>query len=301
MPGIFGFAQCEKEMLNPANITAPMQDMLLYHPNLRSDSIYSDQFVSAGRCVTDINNRALKPITTDGITIWFDGEFYNQNEIKEQHKVNGSNDLALLHALYLSNDLNSALITIDGIFSAAIYDRNQKTLTILCDRYGMKHVYVSYNYTAIGWASEIKALTVLPWVSRDIDKKALCRFMQYGYFIENDTWFSSVKLIQPASVIKFRLSDGSVNNDTYWSWDRIRPLPGKIDLIETGKEWGRLFTNAVRKRAWPEENVGITLSGGLDSRAILAAFPDGYGQVHTATLGTRGCVDIDIAAKAAAV
>jgi hypothetical protein len=60
----------------------------------------------------------------------------------------------------------------------------------------MKHVYVSSDTNSIGWTSEIKALTAIPYVSKEIYKNALEKFLHYGYFIEDDTWFGSVKLIQ---------------------------------------------------------------------------------------------------------
>lgn len=301
MPGIFGFAQCKNGPLNPNNITIRMQNLLHYHPNLKTEPIYGDRLVSVGHCIPDIIRKVPETFTKDGISIWIDGEFYNQPWISKQINIKSTNDHELLHELYLSHDFKSSLTMIDGIFSAVIYDRPRNTLLILCDRYGMKHVYVSSDTNSIGWTSEIKALTAIPYVSKEIDKNALEKFLHYGYFIEDDTWFGSVKLIQGASLIKFCLSTGSIERSTYWSWDKIRPVSGRIDIREAGQEWGRLFTNSVRKRVKPGERAGLTLSGGLDSRAILAAFPDDYGQVQTATFGKKNCIDIDIARKASVV
>jgi len=301
MPGIFGFAQCGKGTLNPNDITVRMQNLLHYHPNLKTEQIYGDRFVSAGHCMPDFMKKVPEPFTKDGISIWIDGEFYNQPEICKKLNIKSTIEHELLHELYLSQDFKSSLTMIDGVFSAVIYDRPQNTLLLLCDRYGMNHLYVSSDTKSIGWASEIKALTAIPWVSKEIDENALEKFIHYGYFIEDDTWFGSVKLIQPASLIKFCLSNGSIERSTYWSWDQIRPVSGKIDIREAGQEWGRLFTNAVRKRVKQGERAGVTLSGGLDSRAILAAFPDEYGQVQAVTFGKKNCLDIDIAQKASAI
>lgn len=301
MPGIFGFAQCEKGTFNPKDIAIRMQNLLHYHPNLKTEPIYGDRFVSAGHCMPDIIKKVPEPFTKDGISIWIDGEFYNQPEVCSQFNLKSTTGHELLYELYLSHDFKSALTEIDGIFSAVIYDRPQNSLLLLCDRYGMKHMYVSSDNRSIGWASEIKALTAIPWVSKEIDKKTLENFLHYGYFIEDDTWFGSVKLIQPAGLIKFNLSNGSIERSIYWAWDQIRPVSGKIDIREAGQEWGRLFTNAVRKRVNQGERAGLTLSGGLDSRAILAAFPDEYGQVQAATFGKKNCLDIDLAQKASTV
>ena len=66
---------------------------------------------------------------------------------------------------------------------------------------------------------------------------------------------------------------------------------------EVAKELGRLFRNAVRKCVNSNERIGVSLSGGLDSRAVLAAVPEDYKPLHTFTFGQEGCDDIKIARK----
>ena len=109
------------------------------------------------------------------------------------------------------------------------------------------------------------------------------------------------KAFSAACVLRFSLADGFLCRDVYWSWERITPLKGAIDIHETGREWGKRFVAAVEKRVRPHERAGLMLSGGLDSRSILAAFPLRGDDVHAATFGKRGCQDIRIAAEAAAV
>ena len=76
-------------------------------------------------------------------------------------------------------------------------------------------------------------------------------------------------------------------------------MTGKIDEDEVAEELGRLFVNAVRRRCTQEKDIGVCLSGGLDSRAILAAMPNRQEPIHAITFGKRGCDDIRIASKVA--
>jgi asparagine synthase (glutamine-hydrolysing) len=85
----------------------------------------------------------------------------------------------------------------------------------------------------------------------------------------------------------------------YWSWNDIKPLRGRIDQCEIIEELGRLFIGAVKQRTSENRKCGLALSGGLDSRAILAAMPEGSYPIHAFTFGTRSCDDIRYAKEAA--
>ena len=77
-------------------------------------------------------------------------------------------------------------------------------------------------------------------------------------------------------------------------------MTGKIDVDEVAEELGRLFIDAVNRRC-NQKGIGVCLSGGLDSRAILAAMPNRQEPIHTITFGKRGCDDIRIASKVAKI
>lgn len=301
MPGLFGIARNNNAHPFPLQVPVLMEGLLKYNANFISDKIFTDRNVSAGRCHTNIINREEQPYSKNNISIWFDGEFYNQGELKTHCGLTATTDPALLLELYQKKEFKTFLPRIDGIFSSVIYDAERQLLFLISDRYGLRHLYFSRGNGTIGWSSEIKALTAVPWFNTAIDKEALGRFTRFGYFIQDDTWFTDIKLFPPASFMIFSLADGSTKIENYWSWEQIKPFDNSIDLHSVGEEWGRLFRKAVEKRCHRDEKTGVTLSGGLDSRAILAAFPETHRPIQTATFGTHGCLDIRIAAQAAAV
>ena len=301
MPGIFGTARCDTASPLSAQTIASMEALLRYKPFFQCDPHFSDQSVSAGRCYTGIINRERQPFSKNEIRVWFDGEFYNQSGLRKKFDVTAQTDPALLVELYQTQDLKTFLPEIDGIFSSVIYDVSRKCLLFLNDRYGLRHLYISRQVDAIAWSSELKALSVVPWFNGTTDKKAVDQYLRFGYFIEDDTWFTDVKLLPSSSFLRFSLTDGASKIETYWSWDKIKPFGSLSDIRSIGFEWGTRFRRAVEKRCRPGEKTGVTLSGGLDSRAILAAFPEEYGTVQTATFGVHGCQDMSLAARAAKV
>jgi asparagine synthase (glutamine-hydrolysing) len=125
--------------------------------------------------------------------------------------------------------------------------------------------------------------------------------MRLGILCEDRTWLDGVYLLNPATILTYDTETGYIHTETYWSPSEIRPVTDKIDIREYCEEWGRLFKLSVAKRIGEKERVGLTLSGGLDSRAILAAMPVPGSEINAVTLGDGGCDDVRFAAMAAKI
>jgi asparagine synthase (glutamine-hydrolysing) len=115
------------------------------------------------------------------------------------------------------------------------------------------------------------------------------------------TWFSGVELLDPATVISLDLRTSRLERVRYWTWSDLPPCAAPRDLDETACKLGDLFRRAVARRCRRGERIGISLSGGLDSRAIFAALPQFVEPVEAYTFGKRGCADIRIAQQVAAL
>src|SRR6185436_19713275 len=122
--------------------------------------------------------------------------------------------------------------------------------------------------------SELKGLLGLPGFSPTIDQNALRDFVGVGHMLGNRTWFDGVQVLSAATVLTWDLRNQTALERRYWSWDQVQPLSDNIDEREVLHELGDLFVAGVRRRCNDTAAVGLTLSGGLDSRAILAAMPD---------------------------
>jgi asparagine synthase (glutamine-hydrolysing) len=109
-----------------------------------------------------------------------------------------------------------------------------------------------------------------------------------------------VVLLSAGTVLQWDLKARSISKHHYWAIDEIKQLSGRIDEVELAEELGRVFKSSVERRSVDGGRVGLTLSGGLDSRAILAAMPNSEIAIQTLTFGKENCEDSKIASIAAA-
>jgi asparagine synthase (glutamine-hydrolysing) len=297
MPGLIGFISYKDDS---KRILGDMQDMITHHDFYVKDACFVDNGVCCTRSHINVIQKESQPFQVDDIFIWLDGELYNQSELVEQSRL-AKSDPEILHDLYSNHENFSFLKNIDGIYSAVIYDKKKQQVHFITDRYGLRHLYWSKKGRNIAWASEVKAFLCLPWLTLTIDQQSVNDFFSIGYLLENRTWFNEVQLLPSGTVLSYDLQSEAIEKKRYWWWDDIKPLQGKFNETEVAEELGRLFICAVEKQCLKGERVGLPLSGGLDSRAILAAMPEYSKPIHAITFGKKGSDDIYIAAMVAKV
>lgn len=302
MSGIVGFTFGSASRLrNNANrVLGEMQGLITHQDFYVKDELFCDGYVCATRSHLNISQKRQQPYHELGMYVWLDGEFYNQGELCEQLVPVNSNDLELLLKLFLkSNGDFRFLEQIDGTYSAVIYDSNQKKIHLITDALGLRQLYWIVRDGCLVWGSEVKAMLALPNFHPKIDSRALDEFLSVGHLLGDRTWFEGVELLPSGTVLTWDIKQRSIKKQRYWWWDEIRPLAGRIDEGEVVEELGRLFIDAVNRRSRQGERVGLKLSGGCDSRAVLAAMPERGYPIHAVTFGKKGCEDIRIAGLAA--
>jgi len=296
MPGLVGFTDIHHKYGN--DILLNMRSLLKYFDSYVDEKLYSDENIYASRSHLGIIDQGKQPYICDRtIYSWMEGEFYNQEELKAKHNVISATDNELLVNIYHSTNSFEFLKDIDGYYAAVLYDNKEKTVYLITDRYGFKPLYWGLINGDLVWSSELKAFLGHTDFKPVIDRAAVEEFFDIGYLLENRTWFEGVELVPPASVLAFDIDKSKAEIKHYWSWSYIKPIKEPIDEIQIAEELGRLFKHSVHKRVKNNERIGISLSGGLDSRAILAAVPEDYKPLHTFTFGQKGCDDIRIAQK----
>ncbi|MHA1987707.1 MAG: asparagine synthase-related protein [Promethearchaeota archaeon] len=239
------------------------------------------------------------PFQKSDVYSWIDGEIYNLNEVLELFKYGSKTFSELLIDAYKNKQLETVLSKIDGCFTAILYDKNE--VKLISDRYGMKPLYIWNNEDSFAWVSEVKALLALECFKPEINTKAIKCFMDLGHLLGDITWFKDVKMINAASIITYSLKQRELlEENRYWKWSDIKPQT--LSLNEAAIKLSSLLQNAVQKRAKIGEKIGVSLSGGLDSRSVLAAVNRNDGQnVIYFTFGKKGCDDIKIASKVTSI
>jgi len=214
-------------------------------------------------------------------------------------KYNSKTFSELLIDAFNNDQLETVLSKIDGCFAAILYDKNE--LKLISDRYGMKPLYLWNDEGNFAWVSEIKALLAFKNFIPEINSQAIDCFMDLGHLLGNITWFKDVKMINAASIITYSLKQREIKEKKlYWKWSDIKPQT--INFKEAVNRLNILLQDAVLKRVKTDERIGISLSGGLDSRSVLTVI----NQVSDLdgvcfTFGKKGCDDIKIARKVTSV
>ena len=291
MPGIYGVANSKNAKAN----LEKMADAMYLYDHFIQDELFHDEHVGASRAHTGQVGEATSPARHWSNALWVEGEAYNVSDVADELGLETTSLSDLLLAAENSQQLDKCLNRLDGYFCAALYNAETRKLKLISDRYGMRLLYWYHKNGVFAWSSEVKAILAVEGVDKELDPTSYDCFMDLGYLMGEHTWFEHIKLIKPATVVEYDLASDAVNQHHYWKWSEIKP--SNLTFDEAVDELGKRFIEAVRRRFDPSERIGISLSGGLDSRAIFAAvdhlYPDYKGYAYT--FGIHGCDDITIA------
>ena len=207
----------------------------------------------------------------------FNGEIYNYRELRDQlqgrnHRFRTESDAEVLLASFAQWGID-ALTRLNGMFAFAIWDKQQRTLTLSRDHVGIKPLYYAHIPSsgqtpgAFIFASEIKAILKTGLIRPAIDPEALHQFLTFLWSPDPNTLFAGIKTVPPGHILQFRENEIKL---TPW-WDV------SFDNIEEGKteNWWRervleTFDRVVKLEMVSDVPLGSFLSGGIDSSGIVA-------------------------------
>ena len=219
--------------------------------------------------------------------IVFNGEVYNYADLTEELVAQGhdfrtrSDTECILHSYEQHGD--RCVDKLRGMFTFAIWDRRQKRLFLARDRLGIKPLYYYRSEKFFAFASEIKALLEIPSVRRELDPESLDLYLSLRYVPGPRTMFKGIYKLEPGHLLT--LEDRRVRIQKYWDLPTGRPQ--ECSLQDAVAEFTELLEESVRLRLIAEVPLGVFLSGGLDSSAILAVMSKitGYQRIKTFSVG----------------
>jgi Glutamine amidotransferase domain len=169
---------------------------------------------------------------------------------------------------------------LDGSFSAAVYDPQSGELVCITDIFGHYRLYYIHVGDTLYFASELKAFFGWPQLDLQLNTDALRDLYNYTYPLGELTSLKNVHLLPPASCLRFR--DGQLRVSSYWS-PEYRPVEAdEDDLTARGHE---LFRENFARKAPAGCRLIVPVSGGLDSRMLLAEAIDRGHDIKTYTFG----------------
>jgi len=270
----------------------------LRHYEWYKSDIYIEGPLALGYIDYGILKRDLGPVNSDNgrYTLFFHGEVYNYKELKGQFGIQESLSTSkLLLALY-EKYRNDFIFKLKGAFNIVIWDSKERKLVVMNDRYGLRPIYYSQCNNKLYLASEVKAILTCNDVSKKINDAAITSLFFFGFVMEDKTYFESIKLLPPASFFVFKNNEIHIHN--YWDFNFSDRKEGKPrDYYE--EKLGNLILQAVERHLTGGLRITVPLSGGLDSRTILASISPEYYPVNTVTFGTKDMDDVKIAKRLA--
>jgi len=302
MPGLTGIIKEQGDTPNIEKLLPKMCEIIKHEDWYKTD-IFLNKTIGIGRVSLGILNPETQPIFNENknLCIMMEGEIYDYGDLKEDlvskgHTFVVNNDPEFILHFYEEYKSNFAekVKDLNGIFLFAIYDCNTHELIICNDRYGLKPLYLCDRHDYLLFSSEIKAILQDASFKRKINLNAMAELFSFGFVLGNNTLIESIELLPPASIYTYSNAKSKIKQ--YWNWSKIK----KIDVIDEEKivdELGRLWLQAVERRMQGNGKIGVSLSGGLDSRAIVSAIDPKHLPIHTMTFGKKNCDDYTIAKR----
>lgn len=206
-----------------------------------------------------------------GVTLTFNGEIFNYIELRDElegigHRFRSKSDTEVLLRSYLAWG-ERCVDHFNGDWAFLVWDPRKNIAFFSRDRFAVKPLYFTRARGALSIASEPKALLELYPELRTVNERALFRFLKESALYDNtDCFYEGIQLLPSAHWAVYKLDDDSFRTMRYWDWPN-GDIPMEGDLQA---QFDFLFEDAVRLRMRSDVPVGITLSGGLDSTAVMS-------------------------------
>jgi asparagine synthase (glutamine-hydrolysing) len=220
--------------------------------------------------IIDLHGGDQPIVSDDGDAgIVFNGEIYNHLELKAEleergHRFSSHSDTeTVLHA-FLEWDID-CFSRLRGMFAIALWCKSEKRIVLARDRMGIKPLYISRQGEDLFFGSELKAIFAHPEIERSISLEGLDCYLALNYVPCPWTLVKGIEKLPPGNWLEWR--DGKIASDSYW---HLPFGPSEHWTVDSAKEeLDGLMRSSVREHLLSDVPLGVWLSGGIDSSAIL--------------------------------
>lgn len=242
------------------------------HRGPDDQGFFIDQNVSLGHArlsIIDLSEKGRQPLWNEDKTIAVicNGEIYNFRQLrreleKEGHLFFSGSDSEVIVHLYEDKKEKTPQF-LNGIFAFAVYNKKENCLFLARDGQGVKPLYYYFDNQRLIFSSEIKGLLVHP-IKRELNSQALEHHFRLFFTPSPFTLLKGIYKLQPAHYLK--LEPGGLEIKRYWHLEDKEEIKSKKQAVLRIKEQ---FKEAVKAQLVSDRPLGIFLSGGVDSTAVL--------------------------------
>jgi asparagine synthase (glutamine-hydrolysing) len=228
--------------------------------------------------IIDLSPDGAQPMVSASgrYVVSYNGEIYNYQQLRARldYPWRGHSDTQVLLAAVEAWGIEKALQEMNGMFAFALWDVQEKTLTLARDRMGEKPLYYGKVGEAFAFASELKALRKVEGWQPTIDRAALAMLMRTSYIPAPHSIYEGIYKLEPAHYVTLSAGMMDAQPKPYWSFKAMarnqyhqRQTLAEPDAVEA---LDARMRHAVSQRMMADVPLGAFLSGGVDSSTIAA-------------------------------
>jgi len=295
MCGISGFVDFSKKS---SEVQLKMMSDTIVHrgPDGEGYHLYELENANVGIAhrrlsIIDLSEGGKQPMHYEHLSITYNGEIYNYQEIKEEliqkgHSFTSHSDTeVILHGFM---EWGAAVVNkFIGMFAFVIFNSKDRELFCCRDRAGVKPFFYYHTAEIFLFASELKAIVAHPAFLKELNKDAVGAFLQFGYVPHPHCIYKNTNKLSPGHFLRLTIRLNTIKTEQYWNvYDAYNKPKLKIGFDECLEETERLLTSACKYRMVSDVPVGIFLSGGYDSSTVTALLQkDSTKKIKTFTIG----------------
>lgn len=242
--------------------------------------------------IIDLSDTAGQPMHYDGLTVIFNGEIYNYNEIRNRLIALGhifkthSDTEVILHAWREWG--KNCIQQWRGMFAIALLDETRGELICIRDRAGVKPFTYYFDGNVLIWGSELKSLLAHPAFRKELDINTAAAYLQYGYVPSPYSIFKNTHKLPAGYILQIDLHTKTIASEQYWNvYDYYNKPKLNVSLPEAIEETQRILEESFQYRMVADVPVGVFLSGGYDSTCVTALLQKNTAEkIKTFTIGT---------------
>lgn len=225
------------------------------------------------------------------VCVAFNGEIYNYLELRQELEKEGytfktQSDTEVLVTAY-QHWGTDCFNRFNGFWAISLYDSSKKAVLLARDRLGVAPLYVAQTETGLFWSSEIKGI-LIDHSAFSINEQAVGDFVLHGWRdLFNTTFYNGIDTFPKASFAWVQ-ADGHYEPQTYWQLPTHRLTEADLSIPDAIAKARFLLTDALKLRLRADVPVGLSLSGGLDSSALVALAAQSGIPLNTFTVSFPG-------------
>ncbi len=238
--------------------------------------------------ILDLSESGAQPMLSSSgrYVLCYNGEIYNSSFLREKllrerhvSAFHGHSDTEILLEAIAAYGLKETLMLCKGMFAFAVYDREERVLSLARDRAGEKPLYYGMvrddkGKSFFAFASDLALFKCIPGYDVEINRDALAAFLMYKYVPAPASIYKDIFKLPPGCILTLREPFYAPEITTYWSLLEVavhgqeHPFTGSYE--EAKERLEALLTASIHDQMVADVPVGAFLSGGIDSPLVVS-------------------------------